>query len=55
MMRARQKNPEPLSVPSGRPELQASCAEMSFGDALPMFAEENARREKSVCRLFVEA
>jgi hypothetical protein len=39
----------------GRPEVQASCAKMSFGDALLMFVEKNARREKPVCRLFVEA
>jgi hypothetical protein len=29
--------------------------QMSFGDALLMLVEKDARREKSVCRLFVEA
>jgi len=55
MIHARQKNPEPSSAFAGRPEVQAPCTKMSFGDALLMFVEKNARREKPVCRFFVEA
>jgi hypothetical protein len=34
MIHARQKNPEPSSAFAGRPEVQAPCTKMSFGDAL---------------------
>jgi hypothetical protein len=44
-----------LSPFVGRPEVQASRAKISFDDALLVFVEKNARREKLVCRLFVEA